>query len=91
MTDETRVEALPFGNHYFAVLRRPGEPDDIIDDTDGKPKRFDTAYAAIRAGKALLAPEAKTLEISSKTFRHDRNRDLDEERDRVFSRLGGGR
>ncbi|TIU02317.1 MAG: hypothetical protein E5W43_00810 [Mesorhizobium sp.] len=91
MTDEIRVEALPFGDHYFAVVRRPGKPDDIIDGPDGKPKRFDTAYAAIRAGKALLVPEAKTLASASKTFGHDRRRELDEERERVFSQFGGGR
>lgn len=91
MSEDIRVEALPFGDHYFAVVRRPGKPDDIIDGPDGKPKRFDTAYAAIRAGRALLVPEAKALETASKTFRHDRNRDFDEERDRVFSQFGGGR
>ncbi|TGR14166.1 hypothetical protein EN845_34955, partial [Mesorhizobium sp. M8A.F.Ca.ET.202.01.1.1] len=74
MTDETRIEALPFGNHYFAVLRRPGQPDDILDGPDGKPKRFETAYAAIQAGKATLVPAAKSLQVAAKTFRRDRNR-----------------
>ncbi|TJV51141.1 MAG: hypothetical protein E5Y01_16265 [Mesorhizobium sp.] len=90
MTDEIRVEALPFGDHYFAVLRQAGKPDDIIDGPDGKPQRFATAYAAIRAGKAKLVPEATALEAASRTFRRDRNRELDEERRRVFGD-GGGR
>lgn len=88
MSDDIRVEALPFGDHYFAVLRQAGKPDDILDGPDGKPRRFETAYAAIQAGKAKLVPEATALEAASRTFRRDRNHELDEERDRVFSRFG---
>lgn len=91
MSDEIRVEALPFGNYYFAVLHRPGKPDDILDGPDGKPMRFSSAYAAIQAGKATLAPPANSLAAAAKTFRKDRNRGADEERDRVFANFERGR
>jgi len=86
---EIRVEALSFGAYYVAVLRRPGEPDEIIDGPDGKPLRFDSASEAIRAGKAKLVPEAKALQVAAKSFRADRNRGADEERDRVFANFRG--
>ncbi|TGP28219.1 hypothetical protein EN875_032190 [Mesorhizobium sp. M2D.F.Ca.ET.232.01.1.1] len=91
MSDDIRVEALPFGTHYFAVLRQPGKPDEILDGPDGKPRRFDTAYAAISAGKAGLVPEARGLQCAAKTFVRDRRRELDEERERVFERFGGAK
>ena len=87
---EIRFEALPFGAHYFAVLRQPSRPDEILDGPDGKPLKFDSAYAAIQAGKAKVAPEAKALELASKTFGRDRRRELDEERDRVFAAFDRG-
>ncbi|TGT72923.1 hypothetical protein EN802_13675 [bacterium M00.F.Ca.ET.159.01.1.1] len=90
MTDETRVEALPFGDCYFAVLHRPGRPDDILDGPDGKPRRFETAFAAVEAGKAVLTPQAKSLKKASKTFGRDRRRELDDERERVFARFQQG-
>lgn len=91
MSEEIRVEALPFGDHYFAVLHRPGKPDDILDGPDGKPIRFPSAYAAVQAGKATLAPAANSLAAAAKTFRKDRTRVADEERDRVFAYFERGR
>jgi hypothetical protein len=90
MTDEIRVEALPFADHYLAVFRQAGKVDTILDGPDGKPRRFETAYAAIAAGKATLVPAGDALRASAKTFRTDRNRATDEERDRVFSQFDGG-
>jgi len=88
---EIRVEALPFGDHYFAVLREAGKPDDILDGPDGKPRRFASAYAAISAGRATLVPVAGALlQTAAKTFRRDRNREADDERDRVFAAFDRG-
>jgi len=86
---EIRVEALSFGSYYVAVFRQDGQSDETLDGPNGKPQRFGSASDAIRAGKAKLVPEAKALAAAAKTFRTDRNRGADEERDRVFANFRG--
>ncbi|WP_164748412.1 hypothetical protein, partial [Mesorhizobium sp. M1A.F.Ca.IN.022.05.2.1] len=86
---EIRVEALSFGTYYVAVFRRDGQPDETLDGPDGKPLRFGSASEAIRAGKAKLVPEAKALAAASKTFKADRRREIDDERERVFANFRG--
>lgn len=89
MTDEVRVEAVSFGLHYCAVFRCAGKPDQLLDGPDGKPLRFGSAFKAIAAGKQLQQPRADALAAEALTFRANTNRDLLDERDRVFAKLGG--
>lgn len=86
---EISVEALSFGGHYLAVLRQDGKPDETVDGADGRPLRFDSAHAAISAGKAKLVPAAAALQAEAKTFRADRHRSADEERRHVFANFRG--
>lgn len=89
MTDEIRVEAVSFGFHYCAVFRCAGKPDQLLDGPDGKPLRFESAFKAIAAGKRVQQPRADALAAESLTFRANANRDLLDERERVFANLGG--
>ncbi|TPN34779.1 hypothetical protein [Mesorhizobium sp. B1-1-6] len=51
---ETRIEAIGFGAYYCAAYRRDGAPDVLLDDADGKPQRFASATAAIKAAELAL-------------------------------------
>jgi len=46
-----RVEAISFGSYYCAAYRRDGHPDILLDDASGKPERFPSATAAVKAAK----------------------------------------
>lgn len=49
-----RIEAIGFGAYYCAAYRRHGAPDVLLDDADGKPQRFASATAAIKAAELAL-------------------------------------
>ncbi|TPJ60841.1 hypothetical protein [Mesorhizobium sp. B2-6-1] len=49
-----RVEAIGFGAYYCAAYRRDGAPDILLDGADGKPQRFASATAAVKAAKLAL-------------------------------------
>lgn len=51
---EIRIEAIGFGSYYCAAYRRDGVPDVLLDDADGKPERFASATAAIKAAELAL-------------------------------------
>lgn len=89
MTSEIRVEAVCFGAHYCAVFRENGKPDQLLDGPDGKPLKFTSAFDAIMTGKRVRQPRAETLAAEALTFRTNTSRDLLDERDRVFAKLGG--
>jgi hypothetical protein len=89
MSEEVRVESLSFGSYYCAVIRRPGKPDELLDGVDGRPIRYPSASAAIRAGRDRIVPAAASLRAEAISFRADRDHGLDAERDRVFAKLGG--
>ncbi|TIR34554.1 MAG: hypothetical protein E5X35_07525 [Mesorhizobium sp.] len=50
----TRIEAISFGAYYCAAYRRDGAPDVLLDGADGKPERFPSATAAIKAAELAL-------------------------------------
>ncbi|RWO23348.1 hypothetical protein [Mesorhizobium sp.] len=50
----TRIEAISFGTYYCAAYRRDGTPDILLDGADGKPERFPSATAAIKAAELAL-------------------------------------
>ncbi|TIM09155.1 hypothetical protein [Mesorhizobium sp.] len=50
----TRIEAISFGSYYCAAYRRDGSPDVLLDGADGKPERFPSATAAIKAAELAL-------------------------------------
>lgn len=89
MSDGARVTAVCFGAHYCACIHRPGRPDEMLDGPDGKPLRFASMSEALRAGRKIVMPSADTLLAASRSYRLERNRGLDDERDRVFAKLGG--
>lgn len=78
MTDGLRIESVPFRDHYLAVYRRPGRPDEILDGDDGKPRRFPSATAAIAAAKLALTFVRSTREpkvedlLGTATWHEDR-------------------
>ncbi len=49
-----RIEAIGFGAYYCAAYRRDGCPDVLLDDADGRPERFASATAAIKAAELAL-------------------------------------
>lgn len=49
-----RIEAVGFGAYYCAAYRRDGWPDVLLDGADGKPERFTSATAAIKAAEMAL-------------------------------------
>lgn len=49
-----RIEAIGFGAYYCAAYRRDGCPDVLLDGADGKPQRFASATAAIKAAELAL-------------------------------------
>lgn len=59
-----RIEAIGFGAYYCAAYRRDGAPDVLLDDADGRPQRFTSATAAIKAAEIALhfKPAAPTDE-----------------------------
>ncbi|CAM5657515.1 hypothetical protein MAUB1S_11441 [Mycolicibacterium aubagnense] len=89
MTSKIRVESVCIGLHYHAVFRSDGEPDQLLDGPDGKPLKFTSAFDAIMAGKRARQPRAEALAAEALTFRATSNRDLLDERARVFAKLGG--
>lgn len=50
----TRIEAISFGTYYCAAYRRDGLPDVLLDGADGRPERFSSATAAIKAAETAL-------------------------------------
>lgn len=62
-----RIEALAFGSHYFAVIHRTGEHDEIVDGPDGKPMQFATATEAVCAGKraaGMVEPDQRPTALA---------------------------
>ncbi len=91
MMDLIRVSAMPFGDAYFAVIHRPGSPDEIMDGPDGRPARFATAYLAQQAGLHSLqiahhsdAPQPLPDPMGIETWREQKARELAEEQERAF-------
>ncbi|ESY89035.1 hypothetical protein X739_00630 [Mesorhizobium sp. LNHC220B00] len=50
----TRIEAISFGAYYCAAYRQDGAPDILLDGADGRPERFASATAAIKAAEMAL-------------------------------------
>lgn len=50
----TRIEAISFGSYYCAAYRRDGAPDILLDGADGRPERFPSATAAVKAAELAL-------------------------------------
>jgi hypothetical protein len=50
----TRIEAISFGTYYCAAYRSEGCPDVLLDGADGKPERFPSATAAVKAAEIAL-------------------------------------
>lgn len=50
----TRIEAISFGAYYCAAYRSEGCPDVLLDGADGKPERFPSATAAVKAAELAL-------------------------------------
>lgn len=50
----SRIEAISFGAYYCAAYRRDGCPDVLLDGADGRPERFPSATAAIKAAELAL-------------------------------------
>ncbi|MES0168227.1 hypothetical protein NKJ87_19930 [Mesorhizobium sp. M0027] len=49
-----RIEAIGFGSYYCAAYRRNGCPDVLLDGADGRPERFPSATAAVKAAELAL-------------------------------------
>lgn len=49
-----RIEAIGFGAHYCAAYKRDGGPDILLDGADGRPERFPSATAAVKAAELAL-------------------------------------
>lgn len=49
-----RIEAIGFGAYYCAAYRRDGSPDVLLDGADGRPERFPSATAAVKAAELAL-------------------------------------
>ncbi|MER8615989.1 hypothetical protein NKG99_03910 [Mesorhizobium sp. M1409] len=49
-----RIEAISFGTYYCAAYRCDGAPDILLDGADGRPERFTSATAAIKAAELAL-------------------------------------
>ncbi|MER8387290.1 hypothetical protein [Mesorhizobium sp. M0968] len=50
----TRIEAISFGSYYCAAYRSDGVPDVLLDGADGRPERFASATAAVKAAELAL-------------------------------------
>lgn len=59
-----RIEPIGFGAYYCAAYRREGYPDVLLDGADGKPERFPSATAAIKAAEMALHFNSPKLEIT---------------------------
>ena len=46
-----RIEAISFGAYYCAAYRQDGAPDVLLDGADGRPERFPSATAAVKAAE----------------------------------------
>lgn len=86
-----RIEIVTLGDHYCAVFRRPGKPDEFLVDERGRPQRFASASVALRQGrKALVITDAPAIVpavddvLGIRAWRAAKNADLKAERDRVF-------
>lgn len=90
MTTPSRTpHVLVIGDDHFAVVKEAGKPDMILDGADGRPERFQTAYAALSAAKKEIgAVEPVPIEDGIMAWRRDRDRRLAEERARVFAEKG---
>lgn len=81
---------MPVEGGCYAVIHRPGMPDEILDGSDGRPQRFASASQALAAAEraaGLCPPPVSTLDAGIADWRARRDREIAEERERVFGSM----